>query len=333
MKTTDAMTTLKAADPAPSPVNGLPDALSDDLVALRDGIVLTPRGPALVPARKRSVRRAVLAGGLAFGLVSVGAGAYATYERWYAGGDQDGVTCMTTFVDPRTTTDPTVMTGGPTMSDDPVADCQRYQELSGQAPIVDPGAFQVGDFVVVAPKDQVPADISVALPRTERQIAISRLKRSLDDWVDGGNAQCFTTETGLAWVRAEADALGLADLSVSEQQLGPDTAQDEACGWFILTDTEEVLFSPNRQSDPNARKPDESVSSIVYNVREGLRERVVDQCVSLSDADAITTELFGAQHHWPTSTTLDESQPCTTVDLVVGGSMQVFLRGPAVARP
>lgn len=323
----DLLATVRRADPA----GRLGLARSDDeaFAAIREGILLTARQEAGEPASTLpgKGRRAVLAGALTLGLIAAGTTAYAAYDRWYVGGTPHGLTCMDTYVDPFSH-DLHDVTGGLPFTSDPVADCQEYQRLSGRTPIRNPIAITVNDMTIVAPADGVPSDAVAARPATAREEAIARLRNSLDDYVDGGRSRCFTIEDGLVWARAEADRLGLTDLPVEEQQLGPDTPKDGPCGWFLVLD-ERILFSPERQNDPTFSEPTDSV---VYRLRDGLRDRIAGQCLPLGRAEAVTTGLIGQQPHWPTSATADESLPCTTVDLVAGGSMQVFLRGPSAAR-
>src|SRR4051794_22947556 len=73
------------------------------LSALREGITMTDRNQLStveVPRRHRRLgRRGLASGALALALVGGGA-AYAAYSQWYVGGGADGLTCMTTWLDP-----------------------------------------------------------------------------------------------------------------------------------------------------------------------------------------------------------------------------------------
>ena len=324
----DLLTTLHGADPATAwNLSTLDDA---SMESMRQGILLTPRepihSPSPTPAKHK--RRLALAGALTVGLVAVGTGAYAAYDRWYVGGSYRGLTCMSTYVDPATN-DLRETTGGPPITSDPIADCQQYQQLSGREPIRNPVAITRDDMTIVAPADEIPSAAVAAQRPTDREEAMTRLQQSLDDYVDGGLSRCFTLETGPAWARAEADRLGLTDVPVEEQKLGSDTRRDGPCGWFLIPNGKgPILFSPERQQDHNVADSPDSVS---YRLRDGLRVQVATKCVSLPEAVKITAGLMGANHHWPTSAINDESLKCTSVDLVTGGSMQVFLRGPSKA--
>lgn len=318
----DPIEALRAADPVrPSDLSRTDDAA---FVVMREGIVMTgtarPR-----PGGRRRRRRTLTAGALALALVGGGT-AYATYETWYAGGAGDGLTCMTTWDDPLDG-DSGTSTGGPALTTDPVADCQRYQELTGGEPITDPVAFTYNGQTFVAPRGEVPADlvgVAVQAPAAPDAEARMRLENSLEDAVDGGRSTCFDLEEGLAFAEAEIARLGLSGISVEEQDLPEVNVGEGRCGWFIPPHSgrDVVLFSPGRYDDP-LDPPEIAVT---------LRERVAERCLGVEQAEAEVTKALGTQHHWPTSPTRDDSLECTKIDLVLGGSQQIFLRGPATVR-
>ena len=321
----DPIRALRDTDPA-ARVDQIP---SDDpaFTNLRDAILHSPRQEAQAPDNRHRRRRGLLAGGFSLLLVGGGAAAYAAHEQWVSTVD---LTCVSTWTDP-TSSAPSNATGGPPITDDPVADCQQYQQLAGRPPINDPVALDYGGgLIVVAPAAQVPADAPRADPPSARTEALTRLEHSLEDYVDGGKSRCFdSTAEAMAWARAETERVGLTNAPVAEQQLDPQTPQEGRCGWFLISDGT-VLFSPRRGMDTSVpQRPD----SPVYRLRDELRTQVAAKCLSLEDAQNATEELLTADDHWPTSAVSDESLNCTTVDLVVGGSIQVFLRGPGLARP
>jgi hypothetical protein len=56
--------------------------------------------------------------------------------------------------------------------------------------------------------------------------------------------------------------------------------------------------------------------------------------VSVDEARAVADEMLAAEeHHWPTSTVVDESADCARVDLAIGGSIQVTVYGPTAVSP
>lgn len=63
-------------------------------------------------------------------------------------------------------------------------------------------------------------------------------------------------------------------------------------------------------------------------VRDGLREGIATQCLDLDSAAAVAQDVLGQDHHWPLAAIEDPSASCTRVDMEVGGSVLVTLRGP-----
>ncbi|GAB3435447.1 hypothetical protein GCM10027517_04610 [Phycicoccus ginsengisoli] len=308
------------------------------LSALREGITMTDRNAAPTveaPRRGRRLGRRGMAAG-ALGLVLVGSGAaYATYQHWYAGGALDGLTCMTRWQDPgRPGLD---ATGGPTLSGDPVADCQRYQQLSGRPEIPDPVAFTRGGStsVFVAPHGQVPADgtpVATSAAGQADAAGALRLDAGLGDWVDGGASRCFTRENAPAYLKGEIARLGLRGWTVTVM---PDNRpyEDGPCGFFDTDPaTRTARFYPDRRPDPSTRRPEQDVAGSVYDVRDALRTGIADTCVSTTRAEQVAAKALGAEHHWPTPVVPTDAR-CASVDLVVGGSIQIWIYGPAVAKP
>lgn len=302
------------------------------LLAVRDGITMTDRSaqPAVDRPRwlRRLGRRGVAAGALGLTLVGSGA-AYAAYQQWYTGGAADGLTCMTAWQDPESPGSES--TGGPALTGDPVEDCQRYQQLSGKPPIDDAVAFTWNGLTVVAPRDQVPSEgreITAAPADTAVGVAVARV---LDDQVDGGRSRCHTAETAVPYVQGELERLGVTGWTVTV--MPDDPASVGPCGRFdVYPATRTVHFIPRSSGDPNVRLPDKEVSHVVYDVRDALRQKVAGACLSAKDAEAVTEEILGSEHHWPT-TVVGNDAPCASVDMVVGGSIQVWVYGPEVARP
>jgi hypothetical protein len=324
----ELMTALKAA----RPIDDATIATVTDrhaLSALREGITMTDRTtPATTKAPRRGRRlgrRGLIAAALGVALVGGGA-AYAAYQQWDVGGGGDGLTCMTTWQDPNGTTEQLDSTGGPPLTGDPVADCQRYQQLSGRPEIADPVAFTRGGYIYVVPRGQVPADGRPLVASAADTAAAMRLDAALGDWVDGGSSRCFTRETAVPYMQSEIARLGLDGWTT---KVMPDNRpyEEGPCGFF---DTDPVsktaMFLPDRTTDPNSRRPDRDVAGFVYDVRDALRSGITDRCVSAKEAEAVVTKALGSQHHWPTTVVRTDAK-CASVDLVVGGSMQVWIYG------
>ncbi|EAP99773.1 hypothetical protein JNB_06379 [Janibacter sp. HTCC2649] len=329
----DVMRALRAADPA-----GLADLTRTDeraFRALREGITMTTRDAQGKTARRG--RRALAAGGLAVALVGGGA-AYAGYDKWYAGGGDDGgVNCLTTWVDPQSPDVAKVTSGGPVLSADPIADCQKYQALVGQPSITDPVVFTYGGKTYVTPRDKVPTDAGAA-PEVEAD-ADQRmiLRASLGDYVDGGNSKCFGEKEAAAFVTTELARLGLTGVKVNQQAFEPGAKcasmdYDPPTGEVLIMGSPDGISSPSNGPMPTPSStsvPSDAGDGGMHDVADALRVGISEKCLSLPEAEAITKQALGALHHWPTSAVVDAKAKCTTVDLQVGGSMQVFLRGPS----
>lgn len=319
------MTQLRQADPA----RGIEQVdLSDAaFAALRDGVLLTPRGSGSdASGRRRWTRPLAVVGGAA---VIVGAGglAYAAYERMYAGGDR--LSCLTEWPEESFGEG----SGGVPLTGDDIADCQRYQELTGGPHIEDPMVIRLGDMRIVVPRDEVPEELlAMEAPRDDDAAAIRELTASMRDWIDGGQSRCFTAETAPAFVAAEFDRLGLEDWTYHEG----DGSNGEPCGELYALYEEsgerEVWFYPERQPDPSVPFSDEP--SALWDLRWILRDEIANSCVSLDEATSIVNRdivALGPTH--PTTFLLDEELSCANVDMEVAGSTQVTVRGPSVARP
>ena len=87
----------------------------------------------------------------------------------------------------------------------------------------------------------------------------------------------------------------------------------------------------NDRDDPEARRRSGDIAGSVFTLRDALRNGIADKCVNLTDAAALATRSLGHEPHWPLTTIEDPTASCTRVDMVVGGSVQVTLRGPATA--
>lgn len=324
------MARLEAADPASRvDLRAVDDTALD---ALREGILMTPRhtdgttDSETVPSRRRRSRRALATGGLALALVGGGtAYAASTYAEWYQGGALDGLTCMTAWHDPSTGGSGQTY-GGPTLSADPVADCAEYARLTGKPAITDPVAARWDGTLVVGPKAGRPAQAEPVTPlagaaKISAQ-ARAELQTSLEDYIDGGLSRCHTLQSGKAFAESELKRLGLSGFRfvVGDQQ-----PPEGKCAMIFDHESEPVIDVRGKMgADPADHAP---------ALATQLREQVAQKCLSLPEAQKVTATLLEtAGHHWPTSTTVDTAASCTRVDLVIGGSTQVFLYGPEQAK-
>lgn len=325
------MQALRAADPA-----GLADLTRTDeraFTALREGITMTPRDTQGKAARRG--RRALAAGGLAVALIGGGA-AYATFEDWYgggggAGGGTGGVSCLGRWVDPLTADEgefAQAATGGPPITGDPVADCQEYQQLTGRPAIPDAVAFTYnGEAIYVTPRSEVPA-AGVALPPTSGGPAFE-LKNAFSDMVDGGNSRCFTADEATAFAKAEVARLGLTDWVIEPLATLPGSTSTGTCAWVGLDPGRDRTVTVVATGGSVNSVPSPDVDPSVFVMRDALREGIATKCLTLPQAQEVAKKVLGAEHHWPTGSAVDPGAKCATVDMVVGGSTQLFLRGPS----
>lgn len=341
MRNDDVLAQLRAVNPVTeadlSPVD--PGAL----VALREGITMTGRQLPLPNSSKRRIGRRGATGAIVTIALLGGGAAYAAHQQWYVGGSlADGITCVTQWADP---TEHTLeSTGGPALTGDPVADCQHYQTLSDRAPITDPVAFRLDDpRIYVAPRSQMPANATVVSAATPRDDATSELEASAHDFVDGLGSRCLSGDEALKFAQSELDRLGLTDWTVANGPAGPrppvsdvsgrDPSDKLPCARVSLDrDHHAVLVAPNDSDDIDTLNG-AGYAPFVYELRDALRTGITNKCVSLTDAKAVATSALGDAHHWPLTAIEDPKASCTRVDMVVGGSVQITLRGPATAIP
>lgn len=319
---TDPMQRLRAADPARrAPLDDLDPA---GWTALRDGVLATgPAAPgAAAGAPARGARRWRLGRNTTIALgvgIALTAGGLATIPGFF-GGAGDGPNCLRTWGDAAEVT-------GPWLTGDPVADCRTLWAEAGIEPPGDLVGFTVQGLAFVAPADEVPQGATSLDGAPILTPAEVELQQSGFDTVDGGMV-CRTVDEEAAWAQAELDRLGLAttwtvridgypdEPRYSEDGFdrpcaGVDTMQHGLVSVYPAQDAEKELFF-----DGNWRA-------------HLLREQITDRCVTVEEARAVAdTMLAQEEHHWPTTTVVDESADCARVDLSIGGSIQVTVYGP-----
>ncbi|TWH31513.1 hypothetical protein [Isoptericola variabilis] len=150
--------------------------------------------------------------------------------------------------------------------------------------------------------------------------AVVELRLSLSDRIDGGNGTCRTLDEGAAWAQSELDRLGLADWTV--KAVGTPSAE-KPCSNLTAEVVGTVVVGPAIEPDATYYQPE--IDPIVGELRRAL----VGQCLAVEDARAVVDEaLTSLEHHWPTTTVVDEAAECARADLAVGGSLQVTVYGP-----
>lgn len=282
-------------------------------VLTRAAAPTTASAPVSRSPKPRRTRRIVI-GGLAVAVFGGGVAwaALSNFTAWHTGGALDGLTCVTTWHVPDGDQRDDQY-GGSLITDDPIADCHTYAELTGKPRIVDPVATTYRDSLVVGPREGMPAD---AIPVTNMiDPAVRELEQSLEDYVDGGRSRCFDTASGEQFVRDELARLGLSGWTIvtAEQE-----APEGPCAGLFVSEPGEVHVRGHSAEEPRDRE--------LVNT---LRREIADQCRGLAEAESMVEQILtDEQHYQPTSSRVDAEAQCTRVDLVMGGSLQVFLYGP-----
>ncbi len=307
----DPLERLHAADPA----RGLADLDPAAWASLHDAVLRTAPGPA--PARRRRWRlgrNATIALGLG---VALTAGGLATIPGFLGG--TDGANCLRTWGED-------AEVSGPWVTGDPVPDCELYWQQAGVEPPSDLVAFQVQGMTFVAPADQVPQGAVSLDGQPVYTPAEMELQLSVSDSVDGG-VVCRSVDDSAAWAQSELDRLGLAttwEVEVTGDPEDPYWSRDgidRPCSVINAQEHGRIEVFPG--ADPAVDVfPDGNPRADL------LRERITDACVTVDEARAIADELLAGEHHWPTSSVVDETAACARVDLAIGGSIQVTVYGP-----
>ncbi|RYV52634.1 hypothetical protein [Pengzhenrongella frigida] len=340
MRNDDVLAQLGAVNPVSeadlSPVD------AGALVALREGITMTGRQLPLAHSSRRRIGRRGVTGAIVTVALLGGGAAFAAHQLGYVGGGgaADGITCLTHWVGNNDGFADS--TGGPPLTADPVADCQQYQALSGRPPIDDPVAFRAGNpMVFVAPRDQVPADATLFPAVTPRDEVLFELDASTVDMVDGLGSSCLAADDANVFAQAELDRLGLTDWSVTNKAPGtrpPPPVNGEPEGpWicataFVDPDQLALVVTPNNRDDIETHNG-HGTDPFVFELRDSLRIGIADKCVNLGEAKAVATSALGDAHHWPLTAIEDPAASCTRVDMAVGGSIEITLRGPSTTTP
>lgn len=324
MRNDDVLAQLRAVNPVTEA--DLSHVDPGALVALREGITMTgQRLPQATRSRRRIGRQGVTGAIVTVALIGGGA-AYAAHQHWYLGGaSAEKISCGTQWADQ--TKEILDSTGGPALTGNPVADCQRYQTLSGRPPIEDPVAFRLGSpEIFVAPRSQVPADSTMLPAATPRDDALSELEASTSDMVDGLGSRCLSGDEALVFAHSELDRLGLADVTVVSGPGGDRPCARVSLDWKRLV----VVVAANDQADIETLES-AGIDPSAYELRDALRAGITNKCVGLAEAEAVATSALGKQHHWPLAAIEDPTASCARVDMVVGGSVQIAIRGPKTA--
>lgn len=305
------------------------------LSALREGILMTDRhiAPSVeAPRRGRRLgRRGLVSGALALALVGGGA-AYAVSQL----SDTpvlDRLNCAQSMT---LSSDGEIhLSGsaeGTAASGDDVADCAQIRADAGLPALADPSAFVYGGTHFVVSRAGVPPEVAKdaqqPLPAAQ-QSALHELESAMDDWVDGPSGRCLTVEQATTYAQDTLTRLGLSGWTtrVFEDRANPTPGP---CTTIVPIADQRVAEVRRNSRKPIVPDP-ANVSPAVFSAADGLRDQIAGRCLSLPDAKRVARTLVDALDD--VTAVPDEAASCTRVDMTVGGTIFVTLRGPSVARP
>lgn len=305
------------------------------LGALREGILMTDRQttPTVeAPRRGRRLgRRGLVSGALALALVGGGA-AYAV-SQLSDGPTLDRLNCaeaMTLSADGEIHLVGSV--DGTAASGDDLADCAQIRSDAGVPSLTDPSAFVYrGTHFVVSRAgvpDAVAKEARAPLPAAG-QSALHELESAMDDWVDGPNASCFTTAEARTYAETTLARVGLTGWT-TRLFTDRENPTPGPCATLVAFVDQHVVEVREQSRQPIVPDP-ANIAPAVFSVAKGLREQVAGKCLSLSEATRVARTLVDPVDDVTAVT--DAKASCTRVDMTVGGTIFVTLRGPSVARP
>jgi hypothetical protein len=175
---------------------------------------------------------------------------------------------------------------------------------------------------------EVLASASASRPSPERATMLE-LDAAMADWVEGPARLCMSPDEAQVYARSTLDRLHLTGWT-THTSTAPATPQSGPCaGLTVRPEIAQVDIAGDARGP--AEPPSDAIARTVYTTAEKLEEQIAARCLSLTQAEAIATTIVGDQGS--VSRVADESATCTRVDMEVGGSVFVTLRGPGTARP
>ncbi|MGG5257532.1 hypothetical protein [Phycicoccus avicenniae] len=304
------------------------------LDALRDGITLTDRHApptAEAPRRGRRLGRRGLTAG-ALGVVLAGGGVAWAATHFDRGPLLDGLSCAQSMTVREGDVTLDGSASGRPVSGDDVADCAAIRADAGLPALVDPVAFEYAGNRFVVSRAGVPApvlaDVQPTTPDADRAARLE-LDAALGDWVDGPRGGCFTAPEAQDYAIASVARAGLAGMPVRviEAPAGGDSGPCALAE--VALDGRSVEVTADARQPVKRGSPE--IDDSVFDVSGSLRTALDGRCLSLADAEALARTTMGSNGH--VSTVADEALDCANVDLVVGGDIQLTVRGPEASRP
>lgn len=232
-------------------------------------------------------------------------------------GDSTSLACATPDTDDLSIIDAT--------SGDPVQDCaNEWERLTGEpAPPSTAYANGSGGIVVVPDGQAVPDDWQPLELGRVQDPAVIELDASIQDIADGLRSRCHLLEEGRAVVMRELERLDLEAWTVRSERGEADGTTTCTVG-HLEPGVREVVLIP---MDGVVPPPGDPIAVFGRAVGSALTEG----CVDLAEAAAIVSAVSEEGGLTPDQVVVQEVEdpraPCTRVEVVVGGSITVTLRG------
>ena len=309
-RTTDATQLLRIANPVSDQdlLPHAPDSLLEDIINM----------PAPPPERRRRLRRVLLP---AVALIVITATA-ATAVISRQPEQTSAIACNGENIIPART-------------GDPIADCAaELASLDISHGELQAFTDQFGGVSVYEAELDVPKGAQPLNDDFRQDVAIIELEASLNDIVTGLDADCYSTDEARPIVEREIASVGLDwGIEVGLENGAPRIADGSStCAKALVKpETESVMLISLRgpvSTDASGEEPPQTA------VSQELKQHLDAECLALDDAVAFAEELFtraAAEDSRNTATvsgTVDNSVSCSRVDVTVGGSVFVDVRGP-----
>jgi len=133
-----------------------------------------------------------------------------------------------------------------------------------------------GRQIYVAPRSQVPEGSTAFSKSTAMEAAQFELVASVDDFVDGPNSGCLTTNAALNLARSELDRLGLQDWIVVSGVRG-DRPSHPCAGVSRDPNRLALVVVANDREDREALRRSDAIASSVFTLRDALRKGIADK--------------------------------------------------------
>ena len=214
----------------------------------------------------------------------------------------------------------------PPVTGDATVDCAAHwaRETGAQPPEL--VAYDNGNGgIEVVPASTEPSEGWAELePGVTQDPAVVELEAALDDHVSGLRTDCHLVDEARQVVDRELDRLGLAGWSVVVERGRADGT--DTCTYFLIDARQQtVALIPIERLVAPGGTP-------AGRFADGLGRAFTDDCMTLDQAARRVSEVAAESNIDPAGLVVnevdDEAAGCARIDLRVGGSFEVLIRGP-----